>query len=223
MNGTDLSLDFAPNGSASWMDYLKKDLDADTEDTGAVVPYDPVSAAANSALKFDEDDLPAFEYSSWDEHQRVRVRVEPPETIAKITDFELAYIDLSDLMKLMEKAGYTPEQVRQTKIKRRKLKNRNSARGSATKKRSQFNTIATTNKQLSDMVSDLRNRNHALSSANGRLQRQTEQARIIAAEAVKERKRYQAEIERLTMMLDGMNDSGSVSPGGSDSEIPFVQ
>lgn len=226
-------MDFAQNGASSnsqWMtDFLKKNdfLNSETDDSSdpqAVVPYDPILAAANTKYEDDDFEPPALEYSSWDERQRDRVRVQPPETIDKITDFELAYIDLADLMRLMKSAGYTEEQIRQTKVKRRKLKNRNSARGSATKKRSQFNTIATTNKQLSDMVQDLRSRNTALMNANTRLQRATEQARIVAVEAVRERKAYQQELERLTTLLSSLTGSSTgdaTSPINDD--VPFVQ
>eukprot|EP00041_Stephanoeca_diplocostata_P020227 m.450107 g.450107 ORF g.450107 m.450107 type:complete len:368 (+) comp21509_c0_seq1:99-1202(+) len=226
-------MDFTQNGDSSssqWMtDFLKKNdilnsANTDSSDPQAVVPYDPLLAAANAKFEDDDFEPAAIEYSSWDEKQRERVRVQPPETIDKITDFELAYIDLADLMRLMKSAGYTEEQIRQTKVKRRKLKNRNSARGSATKKRSQFNTIANTNKQLSDMVQDLRSRNTALMNANTRLQRATEQARIVAVEAVRERKAYQQELERLTTLLSTLTGSGhgeATSPINDD--VPFVQ
>lgn len=189
---------------------------------GAMVPYDP-TVAAQSVMK-SSDSVPAIEFSSWGQRERERVRISPPDSIDKLTDFELAYIDLQDLMRLMEKAGYSEEDIKRTKIKRRKLKNRNSARGSATKKRSQFNSIASTNKQLSDLVTDLKNRNSTLLNVNQQLQRQTEQARRMAQEAVRERIAYQQEVQRLTKML---GDMGKSVPSSSSmklpEDVPFVQ
>jgi FtsZ-binding cell division protein ZapB len=159
------------------------------------------------------DEVPAIEYSSWDAKERERIKQKPPKSIENITDLQLAYIDLKDLQALMDKAGYTEEQIRATKIRRRKVKNRHSAKGSATKKRSQFNKIASTNQKLTDVVRELQNRNQALVSENDELQQQTENARKIAEQALQEKEAYQREIHRLTSLLSSMNtDAAGMQP-----------
>lgn len=170
---------------------------------GAIVPYQPGVMVKREADP-DDFDLPALEYSQWDAAQREQIRKNPPRSMKTITDFELAYVDLKDLNELMDREGYTEEQKRQAKLRRRKVKNRNSAKGSATKKRTQFNSIAQTNKQLLDVVSELQNRNTKLATANNELQQQTEEARQVAAAALQEKEAFQREIERLTARLSEM-------------------
>eukprot|EP00038_Savillea_parva_P007355 m.169526 g.169526 ORF g.169526 m.169526 type:complete len:518 (-) comp13113_c0_seq1:294-1847(-) len=180
--------------------------EADDASDGAIMPYSRRPNLGGVKLEVDEldMDLPALEFSGWDAQQREKVRKNPPKSMKTITDLELAYVDLKDLNTLMDKAGYTEEQKRQTKIRRRKVKNRNSAKGSATKKRTQYHSIAQTNKQLLDVVTELQNRNTQLASANNELLQQTEQARQIAEQALKEKERFQREIDRLTRLLGNM-------------------
>ena len=52
-----------------------------------------------------DDEKGDDEHSAWDAEMREKVRRHPPKSIDKITDLELAYIDLKDLQTLMEKAG----------------------------------------------------------------------------------------------------------------------
>lgn len=183
---------------------------------GAILPYDdtqqgnfakPSRIKREPGLATDLNELPAIEFSSWDAAERDRVKRSPPSTIEGISDLELAYIELKDLNRLMEKAGYTEEMKKATKVRRRKVKNRNSAKGSATKKRSQFHSITATNKQLLDVVSELQNRNDALTSANTELQQQTEHAKQVAEQALREKEAFQREIARLTEALGKLESS----------------
>jgi hypothetical protein len=164
----------------------------------------------------DDFDVQALEYPGWDNAQREKIRLNPPQSMKTITDFELAYVDLKQLNALMDKDGYTEEQKKQAKLRRRKVKNRTSAKGSATKKRTQYNSIAQTNKQLLTVVSELQNRNTKLTSANSELQQRTEEAQQLAAVALHEKEVFQHEIDRLTSLLSQMQ-SQSPLPEHYDS------
>eukprot|EP00037_Helgoeca_nana_P021240 m.213773 g.213773 ORF g.213773 m.213773 type:complete len:542 (-) comp25567_c0_seq1:516-2141(-) len=187
-----------------------------------LVPY-PYDAGGNASaftvkheMTDDDFDVQALEYPGWDNAQREKIRLNPPQSMKTITDFELAYVDLKQLNALMDKDGYTEEQKKQAKLRRRKVKNRTSAKGSATKKRTQYNSIAQTNKQLLTVVSELQNRNTKLTSANSELQQRTEEAQQLAAVALHEKEVFQHEIDRLTSLLSQMQ-SQSPLPEHYDS------
>eukprot|EP00040_Diaphanoeca_grandis_P012676 m.64265 g.64265 ORF g.64265 m.64265 type:complete len:167 (+) comp23404_c1_seq1:93-593(+) len=154
-----------------------------------------------------DDDLHAIEYSSWDQKEDQNQKVEPPDSIHSITDMQLAYIDLKVLMDLMQKAKYTDKQIQETKARRRKIKNRNSAKGSANKRRVQMNSISNVNKKLVQVVTGLKQQNNKLQGDNAHLQEAAERAQQEAIRATHERQRYEAEVQRLTDLVKLLSDN----------------
>jgi len=200
-----------------------------------IVQYNPAAAAAAASaaevmprFKLEPLDphtageLPALEYGNWGAAEREAVKVAPPDSMDTITDMQLAYIDLKDLHRLMAEARYTPEQIKDTKLKRRRLKNRNSAKGSATKRKTQMNSQKTTNERLAQVVTDLQNQNEKLVGVNAKLLAQTEEARRVAAAAVAEREHFQRELQRMSAMLQSMSASTNATHTArlSSSERP---
>lgn len=76
----------------------------------------------------------------------------PPTDMASITDEQLGYIDIRLLIDLMHKAGYTEVQIQDTKTRRRKIKKRISAEGSASKRRAELDLVTNANKRLAQLV-----------------------------------------------------------------------
>lgn len=191
-------------------------------DTGqAMMPYDPKvameaskRAPGNQLVLMDSPDVEmleeidqkpavgALEFSSWEQKEEAdHKNIKPPDSIEDITDMQLAYIDLKVLMELMHKANYTEQQVIATKARRRKIKNRHSAKGSANKRRVQMTSISNVNKQLVQVVTGLKQKNDKLQGDNLQLQQDAVRAQQEAAKATEERKRYEAEVNRLTELV----------------------
>jgi len=225
-------------GATRWGRGRATATPAAAEASSAIMPYNPATAPRVKREAAEDDfGVPALEYAGdadgesgavgsgasdgWDLQQREKINLNPPKSMSTITDLELAYVDLKHLNTLMDKAGYSEEQKKQAKVRRRKVKNRHSAKGSATKKRTQYNSIAQTNKRLVDFVTELQSRNTRLASHNQELLEQTEEARRVAEEAVQEKEAFQREIDRLTALLGQMQaDSAMGSYPASPSSVP---
>jgi len=80
---------------------------------------------------------------------------ELPLTISDASDHQLAFGDLKKLMAMMRGAGWPEAKIQAAKIRRRKLKNRTSAKGSTIRKRHEFGNLAEENKQLADTFGSL--------------------------------------------------------------------
>lgn len=189
-----------------------------------IVPYNPAVAAKQKPPETLSDllewvGLPAneLEYSTWSDREPKQTNFVPPENVRDITDEQLGIIDLKLLVKLMEKAGYTEDEMQATKTRRRKIKNRNSAKGSANKRRVQMNSIATVNDKLIQVVSGLKSQNDKLQNTNKELIQQMAIAQHEAEKAREERERYQAEINRLADLVKALSQTkiSDSSSGGS--------
>ena len=65
-------------------------------------------------------------------------RPELSEQLKHLSDFQLAEMDLRDLQSIMEDVGLVPEQVKQMKLIRKRMKNRISARAHSQKQHSEI-------------------------------------------------------------------------------------
>lgn len=105
-----------------------------------------------------------------------------------LTDHQLATIDFKVLMDLAARAGLNNEELSEVKAKRRRLKNRLSARICSNKKREKCSELEETNKQLCAQVK-------TLTSENSRLQNMN----VVYAKDLDE---YQQEVARLNRRIE---------------------
>ncbi|EGD73111.1 hypothetical protein PTSG_04825 [Salpingoeca rosetta] len=105
-----------------------------------------------------------------------------------LTDHQLATIDFKILMDLASRAGLSNDELAEVKAKRRRLKNRLSARICSNKKREKCSELEETNRKLSAQVK-------SLSSENSRLQNMN----VVYAKDLDE---YQQEVARLNHRIE---------------------
>lgn len=86
---------------------------------------------------------------------------------ADLTDDEVAFMDFKELTRLMNAAGLSRQDVADTKARRRRLKNRQSARLCSNKKRELCNELSVDKDRLEDQL-------RALQTAHAKLQRDYE-------------------------------------------------
>ena len=82
-----------------------------------------------------------------------------------LTDDDIAFMDFKELTRLMNAAGLSRQAIAETKARRRRLKNRQSARLCSNKKRELCNELSTDNVRLQDELK-------ALQQAYAKLQRE---------------------------------------------------
>jgi len=85
-----------------------------------------------------------------------------PDNFDDLTENQLAYIDRKKLEQLMHKAKFTEQQIKEVKLRRRKLKNRRSAKLCTSKKKMQTGQIVETNNVLMAEMQRCRTENVAL-------------------------------------------------------------
>lgn len=100
---------------------------------------------------------------------------------ADLTDDEVAFMDFKELTRLMNAAGLTRQQVADTKARRRRLKNRQSARLCSNKKRELCNELSVDKDRLEDQL-------RALHAAHTKLQRDYDNLRQQYASAVQSKR-----------------------------------
>eukprot|EP00039_Didymoeca_costata_P030417 m.29440 g.29440 ORF g.29440 m.29440 type:complete len:423 (-) comp8102_c0_seq1:1023-2291(-) len=165
-----------------------------------------------------DTDFKALEFSTWDDKQAQNSLQHLPDRFEDLTDYQLAFIDRVKLRQLMEKAGLTPKEMQEVKVRRRKLKNRQSAKNAVGKKKRQFQGLAAANSQLSNTVDKLKRQNAVLQGRNKQLEQSFAKAAQLARQAARERELYEAEIRRLTAMVQGMN----TEPRITEDEEPKI-
>ena len=129
-----------------------------------------------------------------------------PGHFNQLTDKQLTYISQPDLRRLIENAGLSKEEIQKVKDKRRKLKNRQSAKVAVGKKKIQFQGLAKSNTLLSATVVDLEKKNTQLKDQNERQKQELQQSQ-------RTKTLYEQEIARLQQMVRQMG--GAVASAGA--------
>jgi hypothetical protein len=124
-----------------------------------------------------------------------------PERLEDLSDNQLATIDFKILMRLMERAGLTEDDISEVKAKRRRLKNRLSARVCSNKKREKCSELEETNMVLVSELSQLKLENARLRQETASLQEANAGMQKDAYDASSENAQLRAQVSRLTQML----------------------
>lgn len=107
---------------------------------------------------------------------RKRKAVQPLTSTARtydeLTDDQIAFMDFKELMRLMLAAGLTRQDIAETKARRRRLKNRQSARLCSNKKRELCNELSSKNSELHDTIERLQREVERLKKENAFLKQQ---------------------------------------------------
>jgi len=130
--------------------------------------------------------------------RRLAAREPQPQRLEDVSDNQLATMDFKILMKLMDKAGLTAEEVNEVKSKRRRLKNRLSARVCSNKKREKCSELEDTNRVLVQELNQLRHENERLRQESSSLQTALHKQ---ALDAAQEAAVLRVQIAQLTQLL----------------------
>eukprot|EP00038_Savillea_parva_P030335 m.77148 g.77148 ORF g.77148 m.77148 type:complete len:225 (+) comp9115_c0_seq2:444-1118(+) len=151
------------------------------------------------------------------------------ERLEGMADRDLMNIDLTQLQVLMDAAGYTQKQQEETKSRRRRLQNRNSAKISASRRQSKFDSVSKTNERLRQELERVRNETAVL-------ERQRDEARLTASRLAEDNVSLRREIQSLTSMTsifgglpdqprpfsDGTSDQFEAAAGAAAALLPDV-
>eukprot|EP00041_Stephanoeca_diplocostata_P041323 m.1643228 g.1643228 ORF g.1643228 m.1643228 type:complete len:302 (+) comp57319_c0_seq1:267-1172(+) len=102
-------------------------------------------------------------------------------SLSTITDSELADLTMPELIQIAEVTRAPQDMVQDLKVRRRKLKNRSSARGSAQKRRHQFRVLAAANKKLESEYRHLKRQSEELLETHDQMVASAQSARARAA------------------------------------------
>eukprot|EP01147_Barroeca_monosierra_P006470 gene6470-9346_t len=120
----------------------------------------------------DNSQYSTYKSSSNSPSMQCRSQGSPPgltydvKSLDELTDHQLATIDFKILMDLAARAGLNNEELSEVKSRRRRLKNRLSARICSNKKREKCSELEETNKKLMDRVKSLASENSRLQNMN---------------------------------------------------------
>jgi hypothetical protein len=103
-------------------------------------------------------------------------------------------MEAKELCGVMDHAGYTKKEKTATKLRRRRLQNRHSAKVSAARRQDESDHIARANGRLSTQMK-------ALQARNAKLEMESAQARMAINEAYLTGEAYRREIASLSAML----------------------
>jgi len=142
-----------------------------------------------------------------------------PDSLEKLSDNQLAMIDFKILMQLMEKAGLSPQQIAEVKSRRRRLKNRLSARVCSNKKREKCSELEDTNRGLMSTLRKLTVENQRLKEEQLKLQEANTSLTKSSFDAARENAMLRAQIEHLTQML---SDAGLMGASASAASAAFA-
>lgn len=131
--------------------------------------------------------------------------------LSNLSDMELAELSMPEFLQLAEATGTSNEVIQEMKIRRRKLKNRHSARGSAQKRRGQFRTLAAANKKLELEYKRLKRQSAELVQAHDQM---VAHARLAQARATIETK----EVHSLTRMVDHLRSTLGSQEGALEQQ-----
>eukprot|EP00041_Stephanoeca_diplocostata_P040473 m.1639599 g.1639599 ORF g.1639599 m.1639599 type:complete len:403 (-) comp36777_c0_seq1:339-1547(-) len=140
---------------------------------------------------------------------RASVRVTPSrrrkkaEYLNHISDEDLAGLEIPQLMRLGKIANFSEDRMKDLKVRRRKLRNRCSARGSAQKRRTEFKSVVSSRHELEDEYKRLQEEHRALIRTHDMLMTQ--------AETVKQITRYEAlSIQDLTTRVQELQAAAGI-------------
>mmetsp|Transcript_9747 Transcript_9747/g.29486 ORF Transcript_9747/g.29486 Transcript_9747/m.29486 type:complete len:215 (+) Transcript_9747:361-1005(+) len=133
-----------------------------------------------------------------------------------IPDSELVNADLKALQAQMVQAGYSLDEMEETKVRRRRLHNRLSARLSASRRQNKHEAVVRSNERLRAERKELRERVAELEDANEQLLQQVHDARASADAERRAADALRREIEKLYSEegRDCWDGNGSGSVGG---------
>lgn len=144
---------------------------------------------------------------------RASVRVTPSrrrkkaEFLNNITDDELTALEIPQLIRFGKMAGFAEDRIKELKIRRRKLKNRCSARGSAQKRRTEFRSVVSSHQELEDEYVRLQQEHTALLRTHGMLMAQAQAVRQIAEYEAQGIQDLTARVEELQAAAKIQSDS----------------
>jgi len=119
-----------------------------------------------------------------------------------LTDEQLATIDFKELTRLMKEAGLSEAQISESKAKRRRLKNRLSARVCSNKKREKCTELTGTNIQLQQRIKELELENKKLRKEKDSLTGLNHQLSKAASEASQETLELRTHVQHLSQLLE---------------------
>jgi superfamily II RNA helicase len=123
------------------------------------------------------------------------------DRLEDLNDHQLATIEFKSLLALMAKANLSDAEVAEVKARRRRLKNRLSARVCSNKKREKCTELEYTNVQLERDLSDLQKANHELKQQNEQYKQMQEMYSKEMYEKAQENEELKKQIEQLTSLL----------------------
>lgn len=118
-----------------------------------------------------------------------------------LTDEQLATIDFKELTRLMKDAGLSEAQISESKAKRRRLKNRLSARVCSNKKREKCTELTGTNLQLQQRIKELERENKKLRKETDSLTGLNHQLSKAASDASQETLQLRTHVQHLSQLL----------------------
>jgi len=118
-----------------------------------------------------------------------------------LTDEQLATIDFKELTRLMKDAGLSEAQIGESKAKRRRLKNRLSARVCSNKKREKCTELTGTNRQLLQRIKELERDNKKLRKETDSLTGLNHQLSKAASDASQETLQLRTHVQHLSQLL----------------------
>jgi len=151
----------------------------------------PPAPSPSLQEEMNEEDLP----------QRAPINYDNVKTFYDLSDEQIANIDFKELTRLMAEAGLTDDEVSEAKARRRRLKNRHSARVCSNKKREKCTELTETNRVLQKKIAGLQSENGALRSENSALKQQAHGLTKAYTEHASEVARLRQQVSALSQML----------------------
>jgi myosin heavy subunit len=123
------------------------------------------------------------------------------DRLEDLNDHQLATIEFKSLLALMAKANLSDAEVAEVKARRRRLKNRLSARVCSNKKREKCSELQHTNVQLERDLVEMQKANHDLKQQNEQYKQMHETYAKEMYEKTQENEELKKQIEQLTSLL----------------------
>lgn len=149
----------------------------------------------------DDDDSSSSSPRIKSESSLNRIPLPHNVTFYQLTEEQLATIDFKELVRLMREAGMTEKEINEAKARRRRLKNRLSARVCSNKKREKCAELADANSSLKGRVTSLDVENRQLKSENQRLSEINTALSKLTTEQTREIQALKAQLQQQTYLL----------------------
>lgn len=133
-----------------------------------------------------------------------------------LTDNDLVRVDAKELLDEMERLGYSTKEKTDTKLRRRRLQNRHSAKLSAARKQGVYDHIAQANERLQAQMKELQER-------NAELERQALEERVVKDRLLFQADGYRREIGSLSAIVRNLcvpSDESAASSMNTGSTSP---